>query len=100
MSDTQGAVTAHAARAIWNVTPKRPAYQDAAREAGAIPALVKLLQDPETKARSAHTNQHNIPYSLKEEVCRLWYVQVQPIHAPQWTTWLRESLSGTPARPL
>lgn len=40
----QGTVAAYAARAIWNLSLKHPANQDAAREAGAVTALVHMLQ--------------------------------------------------------
>jgi hypothetical protein len=38
----------HAARALWNLTSKHTANQDAVREAGAIPPLVDLLAAPNT----------------------------------------------------
>ncbi len=42
----QGSVAAYAARAIWNMASKHSGNQDAAREAGAIPALVHMLYSP------------------------------------------------------
>ena len=36
-------VPGHAARALWNLTSKNTANQDAAREAGAVPLLVAML---------------------------------------------------------
>ena len=36
-------VPGHAARALWNLTSKNAANQDAAKEAGAVPLLVAML---------------------------------------------------------
>ena len=36
-------IPGHAARALWNLTSKNAANQDAAREAGAVPILVAML---------------------------------------------------------
>ena len=44
-------IPGHAARALWNLTSKNPANQEATREAGAVPRLVAMLRDEPTKVR-------------------------------------------------
>ena len=39
----------HAARALWNLTSKNETNKSAAREAGAIPLLVAMLDHDTTK---------------------------------------------------
>lgn len=41
----------HAARALWNLTSRNVANQDAAREAGAVSYLVAMLDVEPGKAR-------------------------------------------------
>ena len=51
-------VPGHAARALWNLTSKNPANQDATREAGAVPHLVAMLKDEPAKVGHHYFEWH------------------------------------------
>ncbi len=53
----KGQVAGHAARALWNLTSKHAANQEAVREAGAVAPLVNLLDAP------ANGNVHLLPHA-------------------------------------
>ena len=57
-------VPGHAARALWNLTSKNPANQDATREAGAVPHLVAMLKDEPAKVRRHSSEWHKFYYSF------------------------------------